>query len=99
MLQKEKLKNKGSAFIISIYSILIISMTMGIIILYTSNLSKRIYALEGVSRVAFDNWYYKVKKEGLKTSTLVINCGFETLVISDKKTYINAVSTYCRWFP
>ena len=65
-------------------------MSMGNIIIHNSNLSKKFFPLESVSRIAFDNWYYKVDEEGLRYSTLVISCGFETIVISDKKNYVKA---------
>ena len=73
IFRKEKFQNKGSVYILCIYSILLLTMNLGVIIIHDSTLSKQVIPFESLSRIIFDNWYYKLKLDKKYFSNLYFN--------------------------
>lgn len=91
--QKEKLQNRGSAIIICIFSILILSLSLSILYVDFSTKSKKYYSLSSVSMVTFDNWYYSVLLDKSNFSDILIYNDFDFIRLINYWEYVSFYSS------
>ena len=87
--QKEKSLNRGNIFIITIYSILILTIISCSLIISNGITSKKRFPFESVSRIGYRNWIYKVQLGDLSCVSYYTNLGFNTYGMSVNSKYIN----------